>query len=258
MLTAYWSTAPSSTATMWWSKACMRYARACRFRWPVTLHQGRPPMAEMNEKGISGSAAGLTALFIRRPVFAFVVNTLIAVAGLAAFFGVEVRELPDVDRPVISVRTNFDGAAAETVDREITAVIEGAVARIAGVAAISSSSSFGRSRVTIEFRESVNLDSAASDVRDAVGRVQNQLPEDADAPVIVKADEDAQAIIRLAVTSDTMSIEDMSVYVEDEIVDRFAAVPGVADVQVYGGREKIFRIDIDQARLASYGLTVGD
>ena len=215
-------------------------------------------MAEMNEKGISGSAAGLTALFIRRPVFAFVVNTLIAVAGLAAFFGVEVRELPDVDRPVISVRTNFDGAAAETVDREITAVIEGAVARIAGVAAISSSSSFGRSRVTIEFRESVNLDSAASDVRDAVGRVQNQLPEDADAPVIVKADEDAQAIIRLAVTSDTMSIEDMSVYVEDEIVDRFAAVPGVADVQVYGGREKIFRIDIDQARLASYGLTVGD
>src|SRR5690606_37706552 len=79
-----------------------------------------------------------------------------------------------------------------------------------------------------------------------------------DAPVIVKADEDAQAIIRLAVTSDTMSIEDMSVYVEDEIVDRFAAVPGVADVQVYGGREKIFRIDIDQARLASYGLTVGD
>ncbi|MFC6487885.1 efflux RND transporter permease subunit [Nitratireductor sp. GCM10026969] len=204
------------------------------------------------------ASRGITALFIRRPVFAFVVNTLIAVAGLAALFGVEVRELPDVDRPVISVRTNFDGAAAETIDREITAVIEGAVSRIAGVSAISSSSSFGRSRMTIEFRESVNLDTAASDVRDAVGRIQNQLPDDADTPTIVKADDDAQPVLRLAVTSETMSVEDMTVYVEDEIVDRFAAVPGVASVQVYGDRDKIFRVDIDQARLASLGMTVGD
>lgn len=212
----------------------------------------------MSEKNYRASASSMTALFVRRPVFAFVVNTLIAVAGIAALFGVEVRELPDVDRPVISVSTRFDGAAAETVDREITAVVEGAVARIAGVASISSSSSFGRSRVTIEFRESVNMDTAASDVRDAVGRVQNQLPDDADAPVVVKADDDAQAIIRISATSDHMSVEDMSLYVEDEIIDRFAAVSGVADVQIYGARDKIFRIDIDQARLASYGMTVAD
>ncbi|WP_173932762.1 efflux RND transporter permease subunit [Chelativorans sp. Marseille-P2723] len=212
----------------------------------------------MSSRNIRKSSEGITALFVRRPVLALVVNTLIAVAGLAAFFGVEVRELPDVDRPVISVTTRFEGAAAETVDREITAIIEGSVARVAGVSAISSSSSFGRSRVTIEFRENVNLDSAASDVRDAVGRVQNQLPEDSDLPVIVKADDDAQAIIRLAVTSTNMTVEDMSLLVEDEIIDRFAAVPGVATVQVYGDRAKIFRIDIDQARLASYGLTVGD
>ena len=201
---------------------------------------------------------GITALFVRRPVLAFVLNTLIAVAGLAAFYGVEIRELPDVDRPVITISTDFTGAAAETIDREVTAVIEGAVARVAGVKSISSSSSFGRSRVTVEFGDDVNLDVAASDARDAVSRVQNQLPDDIDAPRIVKADANADAVMRLAVTSSTMSVEDMTILIEDQIVDTLAAVPGVADVQVYGDREKIFRIDIDQAKVASLGLTVGD
>src|SRR5690606_31727247 len=103
-----------------------------------------------------------------------------------------------------------------------------------------------------------NLDTAASDVRDAIGRVQNQLPDDTETPTIVKADDDAQPVMRLAVTSNTMNVEDMTVYVEDEIIDRFAAVPGVANVQVYGDRDKIFRVDINQAKLASLGMTVGD
>lgn len=212
----------------------------------------------MINQRIEKAGSSFTALFIRRPVFAFVVNTLIAVAGLAALYGVEIRELPSVDRPVISVSTSFTGAAAETIDRQITAEIEGAAARVPGVLAISSSSSFGRSRVTIEFREDVNLDTAASDVRDAVGRIQNRLPEDADAPIVVKADDDAQAVMRLAITSDTISVQDLSVFVEDEIVDRLSSVPGVATVQVYGNRSKIFRVDIDPARLASLGLTMGD
>ncbi|MCO6391911.1 MMPL family transporter [Aliihoeflea aestuarii] len=203
-------------------------------------------------------ANGMTALFVRRAVLAFVVNVLIAVAGLAAFFGVEVRELPDVDRPVITIRTTYTGAAAETIDRELTSILEGAVARVPGVNNMSSSSSFGSSRVTVEFNDGVDLDTAASDMRDAVSRVQNRLPENADAPLIVKADDNAQAIMRLSVTSSAMNIEDMTVLVEDQIVDQFASVPGVADVQIYGGREKIFRIDIDQNRLASLGLTVAD
>jgi len=202
---------------------------------------------------------GSVALFVRRPVLAFVLNVLIVVAGVAAFFGIDVRELPDVDRPVITVTTNYTGAAAETIDREITAIVEGGIARVSGVKSISSTSSFGRSRVTVEFNDGVDLDVAASDMRDAVSRTQNQLPEDiTDAPTVVKADANADAVIRLAVTSDTMSIEDMTVLVEDEIVDALAAVTGVADVQVYGDREKIFRIDIDQARLASRGMTVAD
>ncbi len=212
-------------------------------------------MTEINGKG---SETGLTALFVRRPVLAFVLNTLIAVAGLAAFYGVEIRELPDVDRAVITVTTEFEGAAAETTDRELTDTIEGAVARVSGVKSISSSSSFGRSRVTIEFNDGVDLDVAASDVRDAVGRVSNQLPDEADAPRIVKADANSDPVMRLAVTSSTMSIQDMTVLVEDQIEDALAAVPGVADVQVYGNREKIFRIDVDQSKLASHGFTVAD
>ena len=211
----------------------------------------------MSEKQ-NESANGMTALFIRRPVFAFVVNTLIVVAGLAALIGIEVRELPDVDRPVISISTNYDGASAETIDRELTALIEGAIARVAGVKAISSTSSFGRSRITVEFGDGVNLDTAASDMRDAVGRIQNQLPEDADPPRIVKADSDSQAVMRLAMTSDTMNVEDMTVLLEDEVLDALAAVEGVADVQVYGDRQKIFLVDIDQSRMASLGLTIAD
>ena len=201
---------------------------------------------------------GMTALFVRRPVLAFVLNTLIIVAGLAALFGVDVRELPDVDRPVITIRANYPGASAETLDRELTAILEGAVARVPGVKSISSSSSYGRSRVTVEFGDDVDLDTAASDMRDAVSRAQRQLPDEVDPPVVVKADDNSDAVVRLAVTSDRMNVQDMTVLVEDQIVDSLASVPGVADVQVYGDRDKIFRVDIDQSKLASLGLTVAD
>ena len=194
---------------------------------------------------LQNAQTGITALFVRRPVLAFVFNTLIAVAGLAALFGIEVRELPDVDRPVITVSTNFSGAAAETMDREVTAMIEGAAARVSGVVAISSDSSYGRSRVTVEFSDNVNLDTAASDLRDAVSRIQNSLPDDAEAPRIIKSDNDAQAVMRIALTSASMPVQQLTTLVEDEVVDAFSAVPGVADVQVYGDRTEIFRVDID-------------
>ena len=204
---------------------------------------------------------GLTALaglFVRRPVLTIVLNLLIVVAGLAAFNAVEVRELPNVDRPVISVSIDFDGASPETVDRQITSEIESAVARVSGIASISSRSRFGDSRVTIEFTESTDLNVAASDVRDAVGRVANALPDGAGEPRIVKADADAEAIMRLAVTAPAMAIEDLSTLVEDRIADQLAAVEGVADLQIYGEREKLIYVDIDPDRLATRGLTLGD
>jgi len=204
------------------------------------------------------SKLAFTALFVRRPILAAVLNTLLVVAGLAALVGVEVRELPDVDRPTISVRTTYEGAAPETIDQEVTQTIEGAVARVSGVKSISSNSQFGTSRVTMEFGDNVDMAVAANDVRDAIGRVTNQLPDDADEPQIIKADSDSQPIMRLAVTSSTLSMEDLTKLVDDEIIDRLTAVDGVADVELYGDQEKVFRVDLNQAALASRGLTVTD
>ncbi|NTC83309.1 efflux RND transporter permease subunit [Agrobacterium tumefaciens] len=204
------------------------------------------------------SKLAFTALFVRRPILAAVLNTLLVVAGLAALVGVEVRELPDVDRPSISVRTTYEGAAPETIDQEVTQTIEGAVARVSGVKSISSNSQFGTSRVTMEFGDNVDMAVAANDVRDAIGRVTNQLPDDADEPQIIKADSDSQPIMRLAVTSSTLSMEDLTKLVDDEVIDRLAAVDGVADVELYGDQEKVFRVDLNQAALASRGLTVTD
>lgn len=200
----------------------------------------------------------MTALFVRRPVLATVLSLLILVAGIAAIVGVEVRELPAVDNPIITVTTTYSGASPQTVDREVTAIVESAAGRVPGIKSISSSSSFGRSRVTVDFKESVDLDIAASDMRDAIARLARDLPEGVDDPRIVKADSDAQAILRLAVTAPNMSAEEMTVVVEDQLLDNFTAINGVADVQVYGDREQVFRIDVDQAKLASHGLTMAD
>lgn len=198
-----------------------------------------------------------TSLFIRRPVLTIVVNLLIVVAGLAAFGAIEVRELPNVDRPVISVSIDFPGASPETVDRQITSEIESAVARVSGIASVSSKSEFGDSRVTIEFTDTTDLNVAASDVRNAVSRIANSLPEGAEEPRIVKADADASAIMRLAVTAPGLSIEDLTTLVEDRIADQLAAVEGVADLQIYGEREKVIYVDVDPDKLATRGLTLG-
>ncbi|MGQ7845874.1 efflux RND transporter permease subunit [Granulosicoccus sp. 3-233] len=211
-----------------------------------------------DDSSLTSSKNDFTSLFVRRPVLSTVLSLLVIVAGLAAIVGVEIRELPAVDSPVISVTTTYSGASPETIDREVTAVIESAAGRVPGVQSISSSSSFGSSRVTVDFKESTDLDVAASDMRDAIARVSRDLPEDVDDPRIVKADSDAEAVMRLAVTSDRLSAEEMTIIVENQIVDNYTAVNGVADVQVYGDREQVFRVDVDQTKLASRGLSIAD
>src|SRR5438552_5453843 len=160
------------------------------------------------EGGLTGGAAGL---FVRRPVLAIVLSILIVVAGAAAFSGVEVRELPNVDQPVITIRTNYTGATPETIDKEVTRIVEGAVSRTPGVTAISSVSQAGQSRVTVEFDQSIDLNAAASDLRSAIGNIQNQLPDDPNLqqPTVVKADANSDPIMRLAVTSTTMPIDEL-------------------------------------------------
>lgn len=199
-----------------------------------------------------------TALFIRRPILAFVLNALIVIAGLAGLLGADVRELPDVDRPVVSVSTAYPGAAPETIDREVTAVVEGAVSRIAGVKSISSSSRFGSSRVTVEFRDDVELDVAATDLRDAVARVANTLPDAAEAPRVVKSDADSDAILRIAVTSSRRTADELTALIRDLAESRLLSAPGVADLQIFGDRELAFRVDVNLMQLAARRLTLAD
>ena len=207
---------------------------------------------------LSDATKGIAALCVRRPVLTIVFNLLIVVAGLAALQGIEIREMPDVDRPVITIRADYEGATPETVDTQVTRVLEGAASRVPGVKSISSASESGSSRVVVEFDESSDLNIAANDLRDAVGNVERQLPEDVEDVSIVKADDNSDAIMRLAVTADDMEIQELTKLVEDNVVDRLAAVDGVADVTLNGDREPLVRVLIDPQALASRGLAVSD
>jgi HAE1 family hydrophobic/amphiphilic exporter-1 len=205
------------------------------------------------------NTSDMTALFIRRPVLAIVVNLLILVGGLAALSGVAIRELPEVDSPTITISTSYTGASSETMDQEVTSIVESAAAQVSGVKSMSSSSSYESSRVTVEFTTNTDLDVAASDMRDEISRITNSLPDNIDDdPTVVKADADSQPIMRLAVTSETLEIEALSDLVDDEIIDHLSAVSGVADVEMFGDREQMFLIDIDQTQLATRGLTIAD
>ncbi len=221
-----------------------------------------PPHSSGSQSGgvqeSRASLGGIAALCVRRPVLAVVLNILIIVAGMAAFGGVEVRELPNIDQPVISIRTNYKGATPETIDKEVTSVVEGAVARTPGITAISSTSQVGQSRVTVEFDPKIDLNAAASDLRSAVGNAQRNLPDNADQPTVVKADANSDPIMRLAVTSDTMSIDKLSYLVDNTITDRLSAVEGVADIQVYGDRVPIVRVMINPAKMAARNLSLTD
>lgn len=200
----------------------------------------------------------LPSLSVRRPVLVLVVNLLIIMAGFAALSAVEVRELPDVDRPVVTVRVTFPGASPETMDTEVISLLEGAVARVSGIKTVRSASEETTGRIYIEFRPGIDLDTAATDVREAVSRVSRRLPPRVEQVVVVKADDDAQAIVSLAVSSDTLPLEALTRTVEKDIIPALIAVDGVADVQLSGNQQRILRVAIDPLRLASYELTVSD
>jgi hydrophobe/amphiphile efflux-1 (HAE1) family protein len=207
---------------------------------------------------VSVRISDLPGLSIRRPTLIVVINLLIAIAGLSALFAVEVRELPDVDRPVVMVRAFFDGASPETMDAEVTSVIEGAVARVSGVKSINSASEENNARVRAEFSPNVDLDVAANDVREAVARISRRLPDGVEEVTVVKADTDASPIIRLALVSERLPQESLTRLAEDDVSAELAAIPGVATVQLFGSQEQVLRIVVEPMRLASYGLSIDD
>jgi hydrophobe/amphiphile efflux-1 (HAE1) family protein len=200
----------------------------------------------------------LPSLSIRRPVLVLVLNLLVLLAGVAAILAVETRELPDVDRPIVSVRAEYPGASPETMDAEVISVIEGAVARVSGIQNIRSASEENAGRMRIEFRPGVNLDSAASDVREAVNRITRELPDSLERVIVVKADDDSEAIVNIAVRSDVLIEEELTRIVDKDIIPELISIEGVADVRPFGNRKRMLRVVVDPLRLTSYGLSVSD
>lgn len=200
----------------------------------------------------------LSDLAVRRPVFAAVAAIVLCVIGAAAFFFLPVRELPDVDPPIVSVSTSYAGASAEVIESRITEPIEQQIAGIQGVERINSSSRDGRSNVSIEFSLDRNIDDAANDVRDRVSRVVGRLPDQAQPPEVSKADTDSQPIMILFLRSTGMNRLELTDYADRYLIDRLATVPGVAQVQIYGEQRYAMRIWLDASALAARGLTVTD
>lgn len=200
----------------------------------------------------------LPGLSVRRPLLAAVMNLMIVIAGIAALFAIEVRELPDIDRPIVSVRAVFPGASPTTVDAEVTSLVEGAVARVSGVVNITSSSEEGNFRMRIEFRPDRDLADASNDVREAVSRVTPRLPDGVEDLFVVKAEQDAQPVMQLAIWSEKGTIDVLTRRVNNEIVPEFTAIDGVADVVLFGDRDRVIRVALAPERLAAFGLSVGD
>ncbi len=217
-------------------------------------------IAPQNDATFDGEApkVGFVGVFISRPILAAVFSLLIVLAGLAALLGVEVRELPDVDQPVVTVRTDYPAADPEAIDAEVTAIIEGAVSQVDGVAAISSQSRFERSQVTVEFSNAVDLDVAATDVKNAVSAVVRELPEDIEEPEVIKADADASPILRLAISATGLTDGELARLVDDVIVPRVQAVDGVALADPYGVRQQVIRVRVFPVSLAARGFNVND
>lgn len=188
----------------------------------------------------------LSDLSVKRPVFATVVSMLLVAFGVISFNELSVRELPDVDPPVVSVQTSYPGANAGVVETRITQIIESSIAGVDGIKTMESNSRDGRSSITIEFDLDRDIDAAANDVRDRLSRVVDRLPEEVDPPEVAKADADTRPIIWFNLISPVMDTLQLTDFAERNIVDRMSVVDGVSSVMVGGAKRYAIRIDLDR------------
>ena len=200
----------------------------------------------------------LSDLSIRRPVFATVMSLLLVVLGVIAYTRLTLRELPAIDPPVVSVSVEYPGASAAVVETRITQVLEDALSGIEGVETIVSQSSNGEGSISIEFSLDRDIEAAANDVRDAVSRVVDRMPQEADPPEIEKAESDSDVILWLNMSSTRMNTLELSDYADRYVVDRLSSLDGVSRVRIAGGQRYAMRIWLHSAALAARGLTVAD
>ncbi|XOV89255.1 MAG: efflux RND transporter permease subunit [Pseudomonadota bacterium] len=200
----------------------------------------------------------LSDVSVKRPVFAMVLSMMLLALGIMSFRDLPVREYPDVNPPNVSVSVDYPGASARVVETQITQPLEAQISGVEGIKTIRSSSSDGRTRISIEFELDRNIEEATNDIRDRVARVIGQLPEDADPPEVSKADSDARPIQYFSLNSETMNFMELTDYAERYIIDQLTTIPGVADVSNSGSGRFSMRIWLDRVALAARGLTVTD
>jgi multidrug efflux pump len=200
----------------------------------------------------------LSDLSIKRPVLATVMSLLLLTLGVMAFTRLTLRELPAIDPPIVSVQVTYPGASAAVVETRITQILEDALSGLEGVDMLESRSNNGRASVSIEFSLDRDIEAAANDIRDAVSRVMNRMPEEADPPQIEKVEADADPILWLNMSSTEMDTLELSDYADRYVVDQLSAIDGVAQIRIGGEQRYSMRVWIDRKALAARGLTVAD
>ncbi|MDR1645928.1 MAG: efflux RND transporter permease subunit [Tannerellaceae bacterium] len=197
----------------------------------------------------------ISELSIRRPVLSTVVVIVILLFGMIGYRSLGVREFPSVDQPVISVMTSYPGANAEVIMNQITEPLEQNINGIPGIRSLSSVSSQGMSRITVEFELSVDLETAANDVRDKVSRAQRYLPRDCDPPTVSKADADATPIMQIGIRSNQRSLMELSEIAELVVKERLQTIQNVSGVEIWGQKRYSMRLWLDPIKMAGYGVT---
>ena len=200
----------------------------------------------------------ISELSIRRPVLATVLTIIIIIFGVIGYNTLGVREYPSVDNPIISVSCSYAGANADVIESQITEPLEQNINGIPGIRSISSVSQQGQCRITVEFELSVDLETAANDVRDKVSRAQRFLPRDCDPPTVSKADADATPILMIAIQSGNRSLLELSEIADLTVKEQLQTIPDVSSVQIWGEKRYSMRIWLDPTKLAAHGLTPVD
>ena len=200
----------------------------------------------------------ISELIIRRPVLSTVLTLIILLFGFIGYNSLGVREYPSVDNPIISVSCSYPGANADVIENQITEPLEQNINGIPGIRSLSSTSSQGSSRITVEFELSVDLETAANDVRDKVSRAQRYLPRDCDPPTVSKADADASPILMVTIGSDKRSLLEISEIADLTVKEQLQTIPDVSSVEIWGEKKYSMRLWIDPIKMAGYGITPMD
>jgi len=201
----------------------------------------------------------LSAPFIRRPIATILLTIGLALAGIAGFFSLPVAPLPQVDFPTISVSGSLSGASPEVMAQSVATPLERRLSTIAGVTEMTSQSSLGSTRITLQFDLSKDIDGAAREVQAAINASRVDLPATLrQNPTYNKVNPANQPVITLALTSDTMTAGQIYDAVSNVVQQRISQVQGVGQVEVGGGSLPAVRVDIDPYRLNSYGIAMED